>query len=110
VDDLSFILSDLVQTGKLEDSIRLSRMLDGSLVEQVQRSGYAKGRSLGVKSAPFFVLVGAHMPCSLVELFFIDHPGDGAKLRDERFRQHLAEGVARGIKRFLDDGQKVVLR
>lgn len=109
LDDITFILSDLIQSGKMEDSVRLSRMLDRHVLERAL-GGYSKGRSLGVKNAPFFVLVGAHMPCSLIELFFIDHPGDGAKLADERFRQLLAEGVAKGIKRFLDDGQKVVLR
>jgi N-acetylmuramoyl-L-alanine amidase len=101
LDDLSFMLSDLIQSGKIEDSIRLSRTMDREVMRHVSRD-YPKGRSLGVKSAPFFVLVGAHMPCSLVELFFVDHPGDGAKLADSRFRQLLAEGVARGIKSFLD--------
>ncbi len=105
LDDLSFILSDLIQSGKLEDSIRLSRIMDRELMSFVSR-GYPKGRSLGVKNAPFFVLVGAHMPCSLVELFFVDHPGDGAKLADSRFRQLLAEGVAKGIKSFLDGGSR----
>jgi N-acetylmuramoyl-L-alanine amidase len=101
LDDVSFILSDLIQSGKLEDSIRLSRTMDREVMAQVLK-GYPSGRSLGVKNAPFFVLVGAHMPCSLVELFFVDHAADGAKLADSRFRQLLAEGVARGIKSFLD--------
>jgi N-acetylmuramoyl-L-alanine amidase len=109
LDDLSFILSDLIQSGKLEDSVRLSRILDGAVLQKIAGS-YPRGRSLGVKKAPFFVLVGAHMPCSLIELFFIDHPADGAKLVDERFRQLLAEGIANGIRRFLDDNQRVVLR
>jgi N-acetylmuramoyl-L-alanine amidase len=109
LDDLSFILSDLIQSGKMEDSVRLSRILDHTVLEKASVS-HPRSRSLGVKKAPFFVLVGAHMPCSLIELFFIDHPADGAKLADERFRQLLAEGIANGIRRFLDDNKKVVLR
>jgi N-acetylmuramoyl-L-alanine amidase len=100
VDDLSFMLSDLIQTGKLEDSIVLSRSLDTAMRKSVISSH--KGlRSLGVKKAPFFVLVGAHMPCTLLEMFFIDHPSEGRKFQEESFRSALALGIAEGIKTFL---------
>jgi N-acetylmuramoyl-L-alanine amidase len=100
VDDLSFILSDLIQSGKLEDSIVLSRAIDGAL----RRSVIAPNRglrSLGVKKAPFFVLVGAHMPCLLLEMFFIDNPNEGRKLQHDSFRAALASGIADGIRSFL---------
>jgi|GEM_PF-985384 len=100
LDDLSFIVSDLIQSGKLEDSIQLSRVVDGSLRARVLRL-YPEGRSLGVKRAPFFVLVGAHMPCSLIELFFIDNPHDARQLADSDFRDTLARAIADGIARFL---------
>jgi N-acetylmuramoyl-L-alanine amidase len=101
LDDLSFIVSDLIQSGKLEDSILLSRVVDGSLRARALRF-YPEGRSLGVKKAPFFVLVGAHMPCSLIELFFIDNPQDARQLADSDFRDTLARALADGIARFLD--------
>lgn len=100
VDDLSFMLSDLIQSGKLEDSIRLTSDIDGSLRSRVVPA-YRKARFLGVKKAPFFVLVGAHMPCSLVEMFFVDHAQDGAQLAREDFRAELAMGIAHGIARFV---------
>lgn len=100
VDDLSFMLSDLIQSGKLEDSIVLSRSLDAAMRRSVISSH--KGlRSLGVKKAPFFVLVGAHMPCALLEMFFIDHPIEGRKFQQESFRSALAMGIADGINSFL---------
>ena len=100
VDDLSFMLSDLIQSGKLEDSILLSRALDLAVRRDVIST--QKGlRSLGVKKAPFFVLVGAHMPCSLIEMFFIDHPVEGRAFRQESFRSALAMGIADGINTFL---------
>jgi N-acetylmuramoyl-L-alanine amidase len=101
IDDLSFMLSDLIQSGKLEDSIVLSRSLDSAMRRSV--IGSHKGlRSLGVKKAPFFVLVGAHMPCALLEMFFIDHPEEGRKFQQESFRSALAMGIAEGIRRFLN--------
>jgi N-acetylmuramoyl-L-alanine amidase len=100
LDDLSFMLSDLIQSGKLEDSIVLSRTVESSV--KVRAISRAKGiRSLGVKRGPFFVLVGAHMPCTLIEMLFIDNPTDRAMLSKEDFRSALALGVADGIHRFV---------
>jgi N-acetylmuramoyl-L-alanine amidase len=103
LDDLSFMLSDLIQSGKLEDSILLTRAVESGIRSKVLPSH--KGlRSLGVKKAPFFVLVGAHMPCSLIEMFFVDNPIEGRKLREDSFRSALASGIADGIARFLRRG------
>jgi len=100
VDDLSFMLSDLIQSGKLEDSIVLSRVVESSL--RTRAISRAKGvRSLGVKQGPFFVLVGAHMPCTLIEMLFIDNPHDRAMLSKEDFRSALALGIAEGIHKFI---------
>jgi DNA mismatch repair protein MutS len=100
IDDLSFMLSDLIQSGKLEDSIHLTREVETSLRSKVMKS-HKELRSLGVKKAPFFVLVGAHMPCSLIEMFFVDNPIEGRKLGDTGFRSMLAAGIADGILKFL---------
>ena len=100
VDDLSFMLSDLIQSGKLEDSIHLAREVEGAIRSKVLKS-HRELKSLGVKKAPFFVLVGAHMPCSLLEMFFVDNATDGRKLRDDSFRSALAAGVADGIYNFI---------
>jgi N-acetylmuramoyl-L-alanine amidase len=100
LDDISFMLSDLIQSGKMEDSVLLSRKIEMALRARVAvpKTGL---RSLGVKRAPFFVLVGAHMPCALIEMFFVDNPNDGAKLRQSAFRELLAVGISDGIDRFL---------
>lgn len=100
VDDLSFMLSDLIQSGKLEDSILLTRAVESGIRSKILPA-HRGLRSLGVKKAPFFVLVGAHMPCSLVEMFFVDNPTEGRKLQNDTFRSALASGIAEGIATFL---------
>ena len=100
-DDLSFILSDLIQSGKLEDSIVLAHTIEQSVRDAVIRKN-KKLRSLGVKKAPFYVLVGAHMPCILLEAFFIDHPYEGMLLSRESFRQSLADSIADGIQNYFN--------
>ncbi len=100
LDDLQFILSDLIQSGKMDESIRLAHYIEDEVVLATKKRWPAI-KSLGVRKAPFFVLVGAHMPCVLVELFFIDNQADYKRLSTPQFRSALARGIVRAIKRFL---------
>jgi N-acetylmuramoyl-L-alanine amidase len=103
--DLQFILSDLVQNAKIDDSVRLANVVHASVLATLQSRRIAVG-SLGVRKAPFYVLVGAHMPCILIEAFFIDNPDDGKKLADKNFRMLVAQGIADGIAKYLRTGKK----
>ncbi|MEQ1920050.1 MAG: N-acetylmuramoyl-L-alanine amidase, partial [Elusimicrobiota bacterium] len=51
----------------------------------------------GAKQAAFYVLRGTHAPAILVEMAFVSHAKDEAKLTSRRFRRTMAEGVASGI-------------
>ncbi len=102
-DDIDFMLSDLIQTGKMEDSIRLTHMINNALSQSFgDRSEGVTVR--GVKKAPFFVLVGAHMPCTLLELLFVDHHMDAKRLAQPKFRERAARAIVRGIASFFGDG------
>ena len=100
--DLALILSDLIQTGKSEESIALAQSLQRALVNQA-RTHYPDARNLGVKKGPFYVLVGAHMPCVLVETAFLSHAIEGRRLGTSAYQEALAEGLFQGIARFLRD-------
>lgn len=98
--DLYMMLSEMIQNAKLEDSIALAKDLHDQIISEMERNWSAiKGR--GVKKAPFYVLVGTHMPCVLAELFFISNQKEGEKLGKEEFRKDLALGMAQGIQSFL---------
>jgi len=99
--DLSFILSDLIQGAKIVESQKLARLIYDSSLSHLKQN-YPAVRGLGVKRAPFYVLMGAHMPCVLVEMFFVDHPVDSRKLASPAFRNELAYGIALGVSKFLD--------
>ena len=97
--DLGFIFSDLIQNVKLDDSISLAHQLQNSLTQTLSR--YYQGvNNLGVKKAPFYVLVGAHMPCVLAEISFIDHPLEGRRLGEERYQKLIAQSIYEGIRKF----------
>ena len=99
VDSLSHLLASLHR----EEQVRESR----GLAEQIHRSTLTAGRVVlptlhdrGVKSAMFYVLVGARMPAVLLEASFLSREEEAMALRTARYRQTLAEGVADGIARY----------
>jgi N-acetylmuramoyl-L-alanine amidase len=98
--DLAYILSDLVQTGKEDESVLLARAVQGELVRYL-RGRWKNVSDLGVKKGPFYVLVGAYMPCVLVEVGFLTHPVEGPRMATHRYQRDIAEGVAEGVRRFL---------
>jgi N-acetylmuramoyl-L-alanine amidase len=61
---------------------------------------YKEVKDLGVKKAPFYVLVGAHMPCVLVEVSFIDHPVEGRRLISRRYQKLVATAIYEGVREF----------
>jgi len=98
--DLRYILSSLVQGGKMPEASRLAQSVHTELVRHM-RARYPGVEDLGVKRGPFYVLVGTHMPCILIETSFVTHAVEGRRLADEAYRAALADGLARGIRRFL---------
>ncbi len=101
--DLRYILSDLVQGGKMEESAALAQSIQSGLVRNL-RMQWPGVVDLGVKRGPFYVLVGAYMPCVLVETSFLSHPVEGRRMADPEYRAAVAEGVYAGIARFLASG------
>ena len=99
--DLHFMLSDLIQSAKMEDSIQLAHEIQGQTMSHLKKN-WEVSKNIGVKRAPFYVLVGAHMPCVLVEMFFINNLNDAKNLSNKAFRKDIAHGILSGIKRFLN--------
>jgi N-acetylmuramoyl-L-alanine amidase len=55
----------------------------------------------GTKTANFLVLRESDVPAVLVEVAYVSNVDEEARLRQQAFRQRLAEAVARGVQRFL---------
>jgi N-acetylmuramoyl-L-alanine amidase len=56
----------------------------------------------GVRSAAFFVLVGAQMPAALFEVSFVSNPQEETRLATVDYRQKLADGVVNAIRAYRD--------
>ncbi|HSM94050.1 MAG TPA: N-acetylmuramoyl-L-alanine amidase [Anaeromyxobacteraceae bacterium] len=90
-DPVGFILQDLESAAALTESSRLAYFLHERLVE---RTGADDD---GVKQAPFYVLAGARMPSVLLELGFLSHPAESARLKSPEYQERIAEAIADGI-------------
>jgi N-acetylmuramoyl-L-alanine amidase len=89
--------------------LRRGEQLDASraLAERIHRGTLAGGRTIlpglhdrGMRSALFYVLVGATMPAVLVEASFVTRSEEADALRTVDYRQALADGIAEGIARW----------
>jgi N-acetylmuramoyl-L-alanine amidase len=96
-------LPDLVRAialnNKLDESRDLAKLVQTALFEQVRKSD-RRARNLGVKQAPFMVLVGAQMPSILTEISFLTNLQDAGLLATEKYRQQIAEALLAGITRY----------
>jgi N-acetylmuramoyl-L-alanine amidase len=99
VSDLQFILSDMTQNLKLEDSITLAHHLQHSLVESMSKN-IVEVKDLGVKKALFYVLVGARMPSVLVEMFFITNKTEGRAMSQENYQNAVVDALYDGIVKY----------
>lgn len=106
ISDLQFILSDLTQNSKLEDSITLAHRLHSSVVSHMGPR-YGEVKDLGVKKALFYVLVGARMPSILVEMFFVTNKVEGPALGRQPYQDALVEALYQGIRKYQESNQVV---
>jgi N-acetylmuramoyl-L-alanine amidase len=100
IPDLSYILSDLRQTYKVEESKQLAEQLQSSVVSRLGTE-WEGVDDLGVKEGPFYVLVGAYMPCVLVEVSFLSNSVEGRRLGTLKYQHALADGMYEGVRRYL---------
>jgi N-acetylmuramoyl-L-alanine amidase len=99
VNDLQHILRDLLMTSKRNESSLLAGSVQRAMV-QAPPAG-KNSRDLGVKHAPFLVLMGAEMPAILIEAGFISHPVEERRLADPKHRAQVARAIFEGIKDYL---------
>jgi N-acetylmuramoyl-L-alanine amidase len=107
--DLPQILSSMIQSGKEPASIRAAEHIQDSLIGHL-KPRYSSVSNLGVKQGPFLVLDGTFMPSVLVEAGFISHSLEGKRLSSSTYRDAIAEGLYRGIKRYFEDDRTAQLR
>ncbi len=103
---LPSIVKAIYLNNKLAESRELANLLQTSLVRRLraQSSGV---KDLGVKQAPFVVLIGAQMPSVLTEIAFLTNRPESALLKQPAYRQHIAQALRDGVVRYQESLKKV---
>lgn len=97
--DARRILTDLDARSATDASRRLAQQVQREITGAV-RERVGEVQDLGVKSALFYVLVGARMPAVLVETAFISNRREEQRLASAKFQDEVAGAVARAVVTF----------
>jgi N-acetylmuramoyl-L-alanine amidase len=94
--NLPEIVKAIALNNKIDESRDFASMVQRSMFEHLKQPDRSV-RNLGVKQAPFMVLIGATMPSVLVEVSFLTNRTEAARLRSESYRREVAEALRKGI-------------
>jgi N-acetylmuramoyl-L-alanine amidase len=93
------IVKAITLNNKLDESRDFATIVQREMVGHLSRANKDL-RDLGVKQAPFVVLIGAGMPSVLAEISFITHSQEGKLLKNKAYRQKIAEALYQGVERY----------
>ncbi len=96
-------LPDIVKAITLNDKIDESRdfasFVQATMFEKLRRVN-RQARNLGIKQAPFVVLIGATMPSILAEISFLTNRQEAALLRTAKYRDQIADALLTGVMKY----------
>ena len=100
------ILKAIALNNKLAESRELATIVQTSLVRRLSMQNKTV-HDLGVKQAPFVVLIGAQMPSVLAEISFLTNHSDAVLLKQSAYRQKIAQALCDGIVKYQASLKKV---
>jgi N-acetylmuramoyl-L-alanine amidase len=84
---------------KLDESRDFATHVQRSMIDQL-RGANKSIKDLGVKQAPFVVLIGASMPSVLAEISFLTNTQELKLLKSQAYRQRIAEALSSAIAKY----------
>ncbi len=97
------VIVDSVLAGpKVIHSHKLAIDVQNGMMKSLN-SKYKGVKNGGAKPGPFYILVGASRPSILVEVGYLTNPKERARLHTSGYQDKIAEGIAAGVGRYLDN-------
>ena len=100
------IVRAIALNNKIDESRDFASIVQNAMYAQMRKSN-KELRNLGVKQAPFLVLIGATMPSVLAEVSFITNRQDALLLKTDKYRQQIAEALYTGVLRYQQSLKRV---
>ena len=97
--DLPEIVKTIALNNKIDESRDFATLVQNAMFERLRKAN-REARNLGVKQAPFVVLIGATMPSVLAEISFITNRQEATLLKQQGYRQAIAEALFNGISKY----------
>lgn len=100
------IVRAIALNNKIDESRDFADMVQRSMVRRLSTRN-ASLRNIGVKQAPFVVLIGASMPSVLAEMSFVTNKQDASLLKTSAYRQQIAEALFEAVLRYQQSLKKM---
>src|SRR5262249_14942522 len=89
----------IAMNNKLDESHDFATHVQSAMLERI-RPVNKTVKDLGVKQAPFVVLIGAVMPSVLAEISFVTNAQEARLLKSNTYRQRIAEALFNAIRNY----------
>src|SRR5262249_15725566 len=93
------LVKAIALNNKLDESRDFATYIQRAMVARL-RGGNKNVKDLGVKEAPFAVLIGAAMPSVLAEISFLTNPGEVRLLKGSAYRQRIADALFEAVRKY----------
>ena len=93
------LLQTIATNDKLEESRQFAELVQHAMIDKLRKVD-PEIPDLGVKQAPFVVLIGAHMPSVLAEISFVTNQHDATLLSTDTYRDLIADALLDAILRY----------
>jgi len=93
------IVRAIALNNKIDESRDFASFVQASMIDRLKKAN-KNVRDMGVKQAPFTVLVGATMPSILAEIAFLTNQPEATLLRGNAYRQQIAEALFNGVMKY----------
>jgi N-acetylmuramoyl-L-alanine amidase len=100
------LVQQIALHNKMKESRELAQIVQTNMIRALRPQNKAVV-DLGVKQAPFVVLIGAQMPSVLAEISFVTNKAEASLLKKEAYRQRIAQALADAVLKYQTSLKKV---
>jgi N-acetylmuramoyl-L-alanine amidase len=97
--EIGNLLASMRMADQAARSVHLAELLQKATLASIKPK-FPDAVDGGVRTAGFYVLVGARMPGVLFETSYISNAADEQRLMDEDYRQRLADGIVNAVRAY----------
>jgi len=104
--NLPQLVQQITLNTKVKESREFAHIVQTSMVRGLRAQNKAV-LDLGVKQAPFVVLIGAQMPSVLAEISFLTNRPEATLLKNETYKQRIAQSLADAVLKYQASLKKI---